>query len=46
VGTKKEPVVLGQNEDVIDTLKRGGVKIISSGMGKEFMDLMHSRDIL
>jgi U3 small nucleolar RNA-associated protein MPP10 len=44
--TKKEPVVLGQNEDVIDTLKRGGVKIISSGMGKEFMDLMHSRDIL
>jgi U3 small nucleolar RNA-associated protein MPP10 len=32
-GTKK-PAVQGQKKDVVDTLKRGGVKIISTGHGK------------
>ena len=32
--TTKKPVVQGQKKDVVDTLKRGGVKIISSGQGK------------
>jgi len=30
----KKPVVQGEKKDVVDTLKRGGVKIISNGKGR------------